>query len=101
MGYWTYYLMMMALWYLVGHPVVLAGVVVLFLLRGFIPDPYVLARTAGRRRALQAQISANPANATARRAPLAFAVLSSGSSVARWVPWRSSTRSTADRSQRA
>lgn len=67
MGYWTYYLMMMALWYLVGHPVVLAGVVVLFLLRGFIPDPYVLARTAGRIRALNAQIAANPANVTARR----------------------------------
>ena len=67
MGYWTYYLLMMALWYLVDHPAVLAGVVVIFLLRDFIPDPYVLMRTAGRVRALRSQIAANPANTTARR----------------------------------
>lgn len=67
MGYWTYYLLMMALWYLVDHPAALVGVVVIFLLRDYIPDPYVLMRTAGRVRALRTQIAANPANVTARR----------------------------------
>ncbi len=67
MGYWTYYLMLMALWYLVDHPAVLIGLVVLFALRGFLPDPYVWARTAGRMRSLRTQIAANPANAIARR----------------------------------
>ena len=67
MGYWTYYLLIMALWYLVGNPVLLVGVVLVFLLRSYIPDPYVLMRTAGHVRSLRAQIAANPANSTARR----------------------------------
>jgi predicted Zn-dependent protease len=67
MGYWTYYLAMLALWYLVDHPAVLVGVVVVFLLRGYIPDPYVFMRTARRMRSLRTQIAANPANVTARR----------------------------------
>ena len=45
----------------------MVGAVVFFVLRPFIPDPFVLARTWGRIRALDAQIAANPANVTARR----------------------------------
>lgn len=67
MGYWTYYLLMMALWYLVDQPLLLVGIVVIFLLRDRIPDPVVLMRTAGRIRTLRTQIAANPANVTARR----------------------------------
>jgi tetratricopeptide (TPR) repeat protein len=40
---------------------------VLFLLRRYVPDPWIWLRTAGRIRSLRAQIDANPANATARR----------------------------------
>jgi predicted Zn-dependent protease len=67
MGYWTYYLAWLFLSYAMHQPWMLAGVVVFFVLRPFIPDPWVVARTMGRIRALDAQISANPANVTARR----------------------------------
>jgi len=67
MGYWTYYLGLALLSYAVHQPWMLAGVVVFFVLRPFLPDPWVVARTWGRIRALDAQISANPANVTARR----------------------------------
>jgi predicted Zn-dependent protease len=67
MGYWTYYLAWMALTYALHRPWMMAGLVVFFVLRPFLPDPFVLARTWGRIRALDAQIAANPANVTARR----------------------------------
>jgi predicted Zn-dependent protease len=67
MGYWTYYLLFMLLTYVLQQPLLLVGVVVFFLLRPFVPDPWVIARTWGRIRRLDAQISANPANVTARR----------------------------------
>jgi tetratricopeptide (TPR) repeat protein len=67
MGYWTYYLAWMLVSYAVDQPWMLAGVVVFFALRRFLPDPWLVARTWGRIRALDAQISANPANVTARR----------------------------------
>src|ERR1700733_14138451 len=67
MGYWTYYLAWTLLSYAVHQPWMLAGVVVFFVLRPFVPDPWVLARTWGRIRSLEAQIAANPANVTARR----------------------------------
>jgi predicted Zn-dependent protease len=67
MGYWTYYLAWIALTYALHRPWVMAGAVVFFVLRPFIPDPFVLARTWGRIRSLDAQIAANPANVTARR----------------------------------
>jgi predicted Zn-dependent protease len=67
MGYWTYYLAWFALTYALHRPWMLIGALVFFMLRPFIPDPFVLARTWGRIRALDAQISANPANVTARR----------------------------------
>jgi len=67
MGYWTYYLALMLLSYAAHQPWMLAGVLVFFVLRPFLPDPLVLARTWGRIRALDAQIASNPANVTARR----------------------------------
>jgi tetratricopeptide (TPR) repeat protein len=66
-GYWTYYLAIMALTYALHRPWVMVGALVFFVLRPFIPDPFVVARTWGRIRSLDAQITANPANVTARR----------------------------------
>src|SRR5687768_12299023 len=67
MGFWTYYLAIFLLAYLFQYPWLLAAIVVFFVLRRFIPDPWVWLRTAGRIRALRQQIDANPSNATARR----------------------------------
>jgi predicted Zn-dependent protease len=67
MGYWTYYLAWIALTYALHRPWLMAGALVFFVLRPFIPDPVVLFRTFGRIRTLEAQIAANPANVTARR----------------------------------
>jgi tetratricopeptide (TPR) repeat protein len=67
MGYWTYYLGWILLTYALHRPWLMVGALVFFVLRPFIPDPWVLARTWGRIRALDAQIAANPANVTARR----------------------------------
>ena len=67
MGYWTYYLAWMLLSYAMHQPWMLAGIAVFFVLRPFVPDPWVVARTWGRIRALDSQIAANPANVTARR----------------------------------
>jgi tetratricopeptide (TPR) repeat protein len=67
MGYWIYYLAFMLISYAVHQPWVLVGVLVFFVLRPFVPDPWVVARTWGHIRRLDAQIAANPANATARR----------------------------------
>lgn len=67
MGYWSYYLVLIALAWLLQYPWLLAGLVLFFLLRRHIPDPWVWVRTAGRIRGLRAQIDANASNATARR----------------------------------
>src|SRR5262245_23625804 len=67
MGYWTYYLAWIALTYALHRPWVMLGAVLFFVLRPFIPDPWVLARTWGRMRALEGQVAANPSNVTARR----------------------------------
>ncbi len=67
MGYFGYYIALMLLSYLVQYPPLLIGLVVLFLLRRFIPDPWVLFRTFGRISVLRRQIDANPQNVTARR----------------------------------
>ncbi|AKF08166.1 tetratricopeptide repeat protein [Sandaracinus amylolyticus] len=67
MGYFSYYLGWILLTYLVQYPPLLVGLVVLFVLRRFVPDPWVLFRTMGRIQALRRQIDANPANVTARR----------------------------------
>ncbi len=67
MGYWTYYLALTFLSYAMHQPWLLVGVVVFFVLRPFVPDPWVLVTTWGRIRRLDGQIAANPANITARR----------------------------------
>lgn len=67
MGYFSYYLAWIALTYLVQYPPLLVGLVVIFVLRRFVPDPVVLFRTMGRIQGLRRQIDANPANVTARR----------------------------------
>jgi tetratricopeptide (TPR) repeat protein len=67
MGYWAYYVAIFVIAYLIQYPWLLGAIVVFFLLRKVIPDPWVWLRTAGRIRALREQIDANAANATARR----------------------------------
>lgn len=67
MGYFSYYLALMFLSYALHNPWLMGGIVVFVLLRPVLPDPVVLWRTAGRVRALEAQVAANPANVTARR----------------------------------
>jgi tetratricopeptide (TPR) repeat protein len=66
-GYFSYYIAMIALTWLVQYPPLLVGVVVLFLARRWIPDPFVFFRTFGRISTLRRQIEANPSNVTARR----------------------------------
>jgi len=67
MGYFTYYIGIMLLAFVLQRPPLLAGIIVFLILRPFLPDPVVLLRTFGRIRALDRQIEANPANVTARR----------------------------------
>lgn len=67
MGYWAYYLAVLLAYWAADNPSVLLALVVFFVLRRWIPDPWVLLRTFGRIRVLREQIAANPANVTARR----------------------------------
>lgn len=67
MGYWVYYLAWFAASYAARSPWLLAGVVLFFLLRRWLPDPAVYLATFGRIRGLESQRAANPANITARR----------------------------------
>lgn len=67
MGYWAYYLAFLVLAYALQYPWLLGGVLVFFVLRRFVPDPFVLLRTMGRIRGLRAQVDSNAANITARR----------------------------------
>ena len=67
MGFFGYYAAILLFSYLFRVPWLIPLVLVVYLLRRVIPDPYVWARTAGHMRRLTAQVAANPANATARR----------------------------------
>lgn len=67
MGYWTYYLALSLLAYGLRYPWLMAGLLVLWLGRRFIPDPVLWLRTAGTITRLEARVSANPADVTARR----------------------------------
>jgi tetratricopeptide (TPR) repeat protein len=67
MAYWWYYVAMFLLSFALHRPWFLAGILVFFLLRPFLPDPVVLLRSWGKIQSLNAQIEANPANVTARR----------------------------------
>jgi tetratricopeptide (TPR) repeat protein len=67
MGYLAYYLLWFGLAYASHYPGLAVGAVVVYLCRGFLPDPWVWLRTLGRIRSLRSDIAANPANVTARR----------------------------------
>ena len=67
-SYWIYYMVaMVGLSAATRYPWLLGFVVVIFLLRRWIPNPMAYFRTFGRISTLTRQIEANPANATARR----------------------------------
>lgn len=67
MAYGWYYLAMIFLSYTLHRPWLMAGIVLFFLMRPFLPDPVVLWRSWGQIQSLTAQIEANPANVKARR----------------------------------
>jgi tetratricopeptide (TPR) repeat protein len=67
MGYFTYYLALMAISYVVSDPRLLVGFIVLFVAHRWLPDPVVWLRSWRRSRVLRAQIAVNRSNATARR----------------------------------
>jgi tetratricopeptide (TPR) repeat protein len=65
--YWTYYALTFFLAYAVRNPWVCGAVLVFLVLRRWLPDPVVLARTLSRIGSLRAQVGVNPANIPARR----------------------------------
>lgn len=52
---------------LLAHPIVLLAIPVALVARRWLPDPWLLIKHAGRIRALDADVRANPENVTARR----------------------------------
>ena len=66
-SYFAYYLAWAFFSYALRTPWLLLGLVVLLLLRPFLPNPAALARLFGRARRLRAQVAVNRANVTARR----------------------------------
>lgn len=62
-----YYLGLLLLSYALNRPWLITGLVALFLLRSWLPDPVLMLRTWGYMRALAAQVEVNPANLPARR----------------------------------
>ncbi len=67
MGYLPYYLIWIVAGFALRYPYLLAGALIVFLLRPWIPDPYLFLKHLRRVRMLKAQIAQNPDNATARR----------------------------------
>jgi len=67
MGYLPYYLIPIAAGYLLRYPVLLVGILLIFVVRRWLPDPYLFLKHARRVRSLKSEIAANPDNATARR----------------------------------
>ncbi|HYQ15823.1 MAG TPA: CDC27 family protein [Polyangiaceae bacterium] len=67
MGYLGYYAAWLALSYLIRQPWLLAGLVVLWLLRGWLPAPGALFGALSRAGRLREQVRVNRANITARR----------------------------------
>jgi predicted Zn-dependent protease len=67
MGYLPYYLFWIVAGYALRYPYLLAGAAVVFLLRRWLPDPYLFLKHLRRVRSLKAQIAQNADNATARR----------------------------------
>lgn len=67
MGYLGYYFAWLALSYLIRQPWLLAGLLVLWLLRGVVPPPGALFGALSRAGRLREQVRVNRANITARR----------------------------------
>jgi tetratricopeptide (TPR) repeat protein len=67
MGYLLYYLVPMVAAYALRYPWLLLGAAGLFVLRRWLPDPYLWLKHARRVRSLKAQIAENADNVTARR----------------------------------
>ncbi|HXU68936.1 MAG TPA: tetratricopeptide repeat protein [Polyangia bacterium] len=67
MGYLAYYLFFFVISYTLRYPWLLAAVVVVWLSRRWLPDPYLYFKHAGHVRRLKAEIAHNAENATARR----------------------------------
>jgi tetratricopeptide (TPR) repeat protein len=67
MPYWTYYLIWPLLAFGMQQPYLLAGVLLFFVLRRYIPDPGALWRALSRAGSLKRQVAVNAANITARR----------------------------------
>src|SRR5947209_3710191 len=65
MGYLFYYLLVFGAGYALRYPYLAAAAVLVYFGRRWLPDPYLYFKHAGRVRALKAQISQNPDNATA------------------------------------
>jgi tetratricopeptide (TPR) repeat protein len=66
-GYLGYYFAWLALSYLIRQPWLLVGLVMLWLVRGFLPPPGALFGALGRAGRLRQQVRVNRANVTARR----------------------------------
>ena len=67
MGYLPYYLLTMVAAYALRYPYLLAAAAGVFLLRRWLPDPYLFFKHARKVRGLKAQISQNADNVIARR----------------------------------
>lgn len=67
MGYGVYYLAIFFAAYAAENPAPFGLAVLIWLLRGYLPDPVVWLRTMGQVRKLRAQIAMNPANMVATR----------------------------------
>jgi tetratricopeptide (TPR) repeat protein len=67
MGYLAYYLFFFVASYALRYPYLLAAVVVVWLCRRWLPDPYLFFKHAGHVRRLRGEIAHNPENVTARR----------------------------------
>jgi tetratricopeptide (TPR) repeat protein len=67
MGYLVYYLIPIALSFALRYPYLLVAVLGVFVVKRWLPDPYLWLKHARRVRSLKAQISQNSENVTARR----------------------------------
>ena len=67
MGYLLYYLFFFVVSYALRYPYLLAAVVLVWLGRRWLPDPYLYFKHAGHVRRLRAEIAHNAENVTARR----------------------------------
>ena len=67
MGYFSYYILSIALAIAIKNPLAAGVGIVFWLCRGFLPDPVVWFRTMGRIAKLKGDIAMNPANLIATR----------------------------------